>query len=1028
MNLSTWAIRNPVPPIAMFLVLTLLGIVSFLQLPVTRFPNVDVPVINVTVVQPGAAPSDLVSSVTETIEDGLAEVTGVHSISSTVTDSRSVTTVQFDMEVAANVALADVNAAIGQLRGRLPEGITDPVVSRVDFTDLPILTFAVADPTRSIEDLSYFVDDVIIRRLQAEPSIGHVGRIGGADRIIQISLHPERLAAIGITAAEVSRQLRASQVDLSAGRGDLGEQEFSIRALGAAGSIQALEAMPLSLPGGSSVRLADVGRVLDTHAEARDFAMLDGNSVIAFNVFRATGFSDVAAAEAAKAALDDLKADNSGIALTEIEDASIYTLGSYDAAIETLVEGAALAVIVVMIFLWNWRATIITAIALPLSIIPTFLVMNWLGFSLNTVSLLGITLVTGILVDDAIVEIENIVRHIRRGVAPYEAAREAASEIGTAVVAISLTIVAVFVPVSFMSGLAGQYFRQFGLTVAVAVLFSLLVARLVTPMLAAYFLTAESAEKEERDGRLMRGYLAILRWTLRNRLVTLVIGIAIFAASIYSATLLATTLVPNADEGRSNLAITLPPGSTLEETYFAAREITEKLQAIEEVASVFVQGGADGVNDASATIYYIPLKDRTRSASEIAAGLGPVLAGIPDVRMIVLNASNTQDLSVSVLGPSPEAAREGAEQLAEQMRGLDTLTNITSSAGFAKPEVRITPRPELAARLGISTQALAEAISVATLGDVQGNPARFSANGRQISIVVRLDETTRHNLDLLALQPLPTGDGGSIPLGAVAEIGLGSSPATINRFDRQSQVLVSADLAGGAALGPVMKQIEALPIASAMPAGTRLQTTGDAEAMQQVFTSFGMAMGVGLLLVYVILVLLFGSFMTPVTIVLSLPLSIGGAILALYATDNPISLPVLIGFLMLMGIVTKNAIMLVEFAVEGMRSGVEKSAAVMDAAHKRARPIVMTTIAMVAGMAPSALAFGTGGEFRAPMAIAVIGGLVVSTMLSLLFVPSLFSIIDGLRALLGRIFSRLLRFEHAAKSAPLAGSPTEPQP
>ncbi len=666
---------------------------------------------------------------------------------------------------------------------------------------------------------------------------------------------------------------------------------------------------------------------------------------------------------------------------------------------ETLYEGAALAVIVVFLFLKNWRATIITAVALPLSIIPTFIVMNYLGFSLNTVSLLGITLVTGILVDDAIVEIENIVRHIQMGKPAYEASEEAASEIGLTVIAISFTIVAVFAPVSFMSGIAGQYFKQFGLTVAVAVLFSLLVARLITPMMAAYILRDGLAPEEEKDGFIMRSYMRVLKWTLHNRLITLTLGVAIFAASIFSATLLPTEFVPPSDTGRASVSIELPPGSLMNETRAVSRQVTKIIQTVPEVETVFVDG-----QDTQATlrIGFGSKSDRDRSSFEITDELEVLLAPIPDVRLFVLSEGGTRDLSISVLGDKVETTSAAAGALVAAMNDLPEITRASSEASLLRPEIQITPRPQLAAEMGITSAALATTVRIATIGETGGNVAKFNTGERQIPIVVRVAQDVREDLFRMAGLRIPSTTGAPVPLGVVADVALSTGPTSIERYDRQYRTTVEADIADGYLLGPATEAVNALPIAQNMPEGTSIQAGGDAEIMGEVFTQFALAMGAGILLVYVVLVLLFSSFVTPVTILMSLPLAIGGAIFALYLYGSGIGLSVVIGFLMLMGIVTKNAIMLVEFAFEAMKSGIDKNEAMLDAGHKRARPIIMTTIAMTAGMVPSALALGEGGEFRAPMAIAVIGGLLLSTVLSLLFVPSMFSMIDGLKTRIRR--------------------------
>ncbi|MGO4914872.1 efflux RND transporter permease subunit [Pseudogemmobacter sp. W21_MBD1_M6] len=1018
MNMSTWAIRTPVPTLALFLVLCIIGMVSFFGLPVTQFPNIDVPIIKVSVNQSGAAPSEIASQIVKPIESAVFDITGVKHVTAVASDSSAVLTIEFALETNTDRALNDVKDAVAGVRGDLPDSITEPVITRVDVTGAAILTYAVTDPTRSIEELSYFVDDVVARDLQTVKGVGSVVRLGGADREIKVELEPDRLLALGLTPDDVNSQLRAKNIDLGGGRGNLAGQEFSIRALGSADTVAQLAATPLTLPSGRTVRLDQIGAVQDGPAEARAFAMVDGQPVVSFGVFRATGASDLDAANNSKTRLAKINAEYPNADFTLVDDATVYTEGNYRSAMDTLYEGAILAIIVVFIFLKNWRATLITAVALPLSIIPTFFVMNYLGFSLNTISLLGITLVTGILVDDAIVEIENIVRHIQMGKPAFEASEEAATEIGTTVIAISATIVAVFAPVSFMSGIAGQYFKQFGLTVAVAVLFSLLVARLITPMMAAYFLKNNAGHAEPTDGIVMRSYIRILRWTLKHRAITLLGGLAIFGISIFSATLLPSEFIPEADTGRATVSLELPPGSTLDDTRAVSRALSDRLHGIPEVTNIFVDGGSGSISKANLLVNFGQKADRDRSSFAIKDDITALLRDVPDVRVYLIKDNGQRDIEISVLGDTEPAAALAAVTLADEMNGLAMIVNASSSAALTRPEIQITPKPELAAEMGVTAAVLASTIRIATIGDTDANLAKFNTGERQIPITVRVKESIRNDLFKLQGLRLPSTTGKPVPLGVVTDIALSSGPSTIERYDRQYRTTVEADLASGALLGPATKQIEALPSASDMPEGTSIQNAGDAEVMAEVFTSFGLAMGAGILLVYVVLVLLFSSFITPVTILMSLPLAIGGAIFALYLMNYAIGLSVVIGFLMLMGIVTKNAIMLVEFAITSMATGVHKNDAMLDAGHKRARPIVMTTIAMTAGMVPSALAIGTGGEFRSPMAVAVIGGLLLSTLLSLLFVPSLFSVVQGLKT---RMRDAMVRVLGANQPDPKAG-------
>jgi hydrophobe/amphiphile efflux-1 (HAE1) family protein len=1015
-NFSTLSIRHPVPPIAVFLVLVIVGLYSFSRLPVTAMPNIDLPIVQVTIDQPGAAPSELTTQVIQPVEDNIASVTGVRHITSTATDSTAAIVVEFELETDSDRAVNDVKDAVSNVRQQLPESISEPLVRRLDVTGMPILTYAVSDPTQSIEALSKFVDDVIGRELSTVPGVGQTTRIGGAAREIKVELDPDRLLAHGLTAADVSNQLRARNIDLGGGRGDLAGREYSIRALGGADTVAQLAATPISIADGRTIRLDQLGQVIDGPAEERSFALLDGQPVVAFGIYRTTGASDLAAGDGAKERLAQIGERFPNARITLIDDATTYTEASYHSAMETLYEGAALAVVVVFLFLRNWRATLVAAVALPLSIIPTFFVMQWLGFTLNGISLLGITLVTGILVDDAIVEIENIVRHIGMGVPPYEASEEAANEIGLTVIAISFSIVAVFAPVSFMGGIPGQYFKQFGLTVAVSVLFSLLVARIITPMMAAYLMRGTVHGTDERDGFVMRALMRVVGWTMRHRGLTLLTGGAIFAGSIYSATLLPTEFIPVSDIGRSQIEVELPPGATIDNTEDAARSLSARIDEVPEVQSVFVYSDGSDVTEARVMINYGKKETRERSQFVLEEELKNRLSDTPDMRINFQNENGQNDLTINVLGTTEDGAALAAERLAAAMSELPLLESVSTTASLQRPEIQITPRADVAAQLGVSASDMATTLRVATLGDVESNLAKFNAGDEQIPIVVRLNPDAR--ADLMVVQNLRVNSSsGQVPLGAVADVKLSAGATEIGRYDRQFQTTVSANLADGQLLGPVSAQVTQLQERIELPPGTQIQPSGDAEIMGEVFGAFGIAMGAGVMLVYVVLVLLFHNFITPVTILMSLPLAIGGAILALFITGNSISMAVVIGFLMLMGIVTKNSIMLVEFALSAIERGVVKRDAILDAVHKRARPIVMTTIAMSAGMIPSALATGEGGEFRAPMAIAVIGGLLLSTILSLLFVPALFSLIHGAEGRLSGWVSRRIGLNRPRQQA-----------
>jgi hydrophobe/amphiphile efflux-1 (HAE1) family protein len=988
----------------------LLGTLSFKQLPVTRFPNIDIPLISIVITQSGAAPAELETQVTKVVEDSVANITGVKHITSTLTDGTSTTVIEFRLETDTDRALNDVKDVIAKVRGDLPRTIDEPVIERIEVEGQAILTFAATSPGMTLEQLSWHVDDVIKRRLQATKGVGRVERYGGVDREIRVNLDPDKLLAYGISAADVNKQVAATNVDLGSGRGEVGGQEQAIRTLAGARRVAALADAKIILAGGREVRLKDLGTVVDGASEQRSFGRLNGQPVVSFSIFRTKGTSELSVSDAVNKTLKKLQADYPDVKLTKIDDAVSYTRGNYVAAMEALIEGAVLAVLVVLLFLRNLRATLISAVALPLAAIPTFWAISAMGFSLNLVSLLGITLATGILVDDAIVEIENIVRHMHMGKSPYRAALEAADEIGLAVIAITLTIVAIFAPVSFMGGIAGQYFRQFGMTVAVAVLFSLLVARLITPMMAAY-LMRPIEEKPHVDGALMRFYTRFLATTLRWRYLTLVTGVALFSASVYATTLLPTGFLPDEDTSRVVVAVELPPGTQLVETRAKTDEMVKLLRTIPEVSQVFVLGGTSptgqlDVRRASLFVKLVPKTERKLTEKQLKTIIASKLADVPDSRAWYINERGERELSFSMLSRNGDDLNRAIGKVEGALRTVPGFRNVAATGSTDRPEIQIVPRLDAAARLGVAPEKISETIRVATIGDADFNLAKYTVGDRQVPIRVQLDEDTRTDLKRIEQLRVTNDQGKAIPLTAVASVEFGRGPAAIERFDRLRRAVVGVDLDRGVPLSVARERFLKVINDQNLPASVTLQPSGDAEVQDEVANGFITAMGTGILIVLGLLILLFGSVFQPITILLSLPLSFGGVALSLLVTDNSISMPVYIGLLMLMGIVTKNAIMLVDFAIEEIAHGVERREAIIDAGRKRARPIIMTTLAMAAGMLPSAFALGDGGEFRAPMAIAVIGGLLVSTMLSLIFVPSFFTVMDDFGWLMQRIFGR----------------------
>ncbi|PYY88101.1 AcrB/AcrD/AcrF family protein [Pseudomonas sp. TKO26] len=1015
LRLSSWAIRRPIPTLVLFLVLSVGGWLSFLQLPINANPRVEFPVITVLISQVGAAPTELEHSVTLRVERAVSGLAGIRHITSTVADGISVTTVEFQLGTDPGRAANDIRDAIALIRADLPQTIEEPMITRIDVEGGAILNYAVKGSARSLVELSWFVDDQLGRELLAVPGVQKVQRLGGVEREVKVELMAERLQALGITAEQVNGQLVQSNINVPGGRTQLASREQSIRTLGSAPTVQALSDTPIALGEGRWARLGELARVHDGASQARSLARLDGEEVVGFAVFRAKGSSDTRVAAGVETVIQRLQQQHPELEIRQISSSVDYTLASYDAALMTLVEGALLTVLVVLVFLRSWRATLVAAIALPLSILPTFAVIAGFGYSLNSITLLALTLVIGILVDDAIVEIENIERHLDQGKRPYQAAIDASDAIGFAVVAITATLVAVFLPVSFIGGFIGQYFTPFGITVSAAVLASLLVARLVTPLLAAYLLKPKTSGHGPRPvapGGLLGRYLKLLEWALQHRRQSLGLAGLFLVGSFALVPLLPSGFMPVNDLSLSRIDVSLPPGTPLAQTDKALADMARQIRQRPEVLSVFVTAGgedASGATDVASgqlLVRLLPADQRELGQKAFEQSLRPLLNGFADLRYAFRGETAARDLSIILVGPDGAALSQAAHAVQRDMRAIQGIANVQVNEPLPRPELLIQPRVDEAARAGVSAQAIGSVARIAAVGEINAGSARFNFPDRQVPIRVLLPAIEQGDLNALGNLGVSTDRGTVLPLSAVADIGYGSGPARIERFARLRRVSVDADLAG-LTLGAALDAVGQLPALQQLPDGVRNVEYGDAEYMNEMFDKFSMVMGLGIMMVFAVLVLLFRDFLQPLTILTALPLSVGGALGGLLLYGAAIDLPVVIGLLMLMGIVTKNSILMVEFTLEKRRLGVPRQQALIRSGAERARPIVMTTIAMVAGMLPAALGSGADAGFRAPMAVAVIGGLVTSTLLSLVLVPVVFSCMDDLRQWLAPRLARL---------------------
>jgi multidrug efflux pump subunit AcrB len=1009
MNVSAWSIRNPIPSVLLFLMLTLFGLAAFKGMKIQQFMDIDLPTVTVTATLPGAAPGQMETEVARKIENTVATLQGIKHIYTKVQDGTAVVSVEFRIEKPVQEAVDDVRDAVSRIRADLPGELKDPVIAKMSVAGSPILTYTVASSrTDKMDDeaLSWFVDNTVTKAMLAVRGVGAVARVGGATREIRVELDPARLLALRATAADVSRRLRQIQQEASGGRADVGGAEQSVRTIATVQSAEEIGAMEITLADGRRVRLDELADVSDSVAEQRSAALLNGKPVVGFEITRSRGAGEVEVAAGVRAALEKLKAEHPDIVITEAFNFVDPVVENFEGSMALLIEGALLAVLVVWLFLRDARATLVSATALPLSAIPTFGAMYLMGFSLNVVTLLSMSLVVGILVDDAIVEIENIMRHLRMGKTPYQAAMEAADEIGLAVIATTFTLIAVFLPTAFMSGVAGKFFVQFGWTAAIAVFFSLVVARMLTPMMAAYLLRPPKGEN--RAPRWMEIYLGWAAWCLRHRFRTVLAALVFFFGSFALVPLLPTGFLPPDDLSQTQVYLTLAPGSTFKETYALAEQARRIVEQHPHVKMVYtaIGGGASGsdpfmprgaaeVRKATLTINLTPRKQRGGVTKEAVEGqLREALAALPGVQLKVgFGGSSGQKYVLVLASENGPLLAEHARSVERELRTIPGIGSVITTASLTRPELVVRPDFARMADLGVTSAAIADVLRIATAGDYEQSIAKLNLAQRQVPIVVKLPPEARQDLALLERLAVP-GKYGPVMIGNVATLEMTGGPAEIDRYDRLRNINFEIEL-NQQPLGEVEKQALALPSLRNLPPGILQTTVGDAEAMAELFQSFGLAMLTGVLCIYIVLVLLFHDFIQPVTILAALVLSVPGAFLALFVTHSSLSMPSMIGLIMLMGIATKNSILLVDYVVLARREhGLDRWHALLDACSKRARPIVMTTVAMGAGMLPIAIGLGTDPSFRAPMAIVVIGGLITSTFLSLLVIPVVFTYVD----------------------------------
>lgn len=1009
LNVSAYSIKNPLVAILLFVLLTLGGIYGFMKMKVQQFPDIDLPAVVVTVTLPGAAPSQLENDIAKKIENKLTSIEGVSHIRTTLQTGAATIATEFTLEKDIQEAVDDVRSAVGEVRGDLPAAANDPIITKVSTAGFPVVTYSVAANNMSVEDLSWFVDDTITKRLSDIPGVSTVGRIGGLQREITVAADPVTLSGLKFSITQLSQQIAGIQQDSSGGEAEVGKTTQTIRVLGAVERAGELNDLQVAVPTGGTQALGRMAQITDGAADPSSIAKLDGQTVVAFNITRSRGASEVEVMELVDDELAKLTADVGNISIEKVYDRATPIAEDYQASLRMLIEGGLLAVVVVFLFLRNIRATIVAAVALPLSVIPTFLGMYLFDFSLNIISLLALSLVIGVLVDDAIVEVENIIRHLRMGKTPYEAAMEAADEIGLAVVATTFTLIAVFLPTAFMGGIVGQFFRQFGWTAALSIFASLMVARLITPMMAAYILRPEKKHVEKQSA-LMTWYLKIVSWTLHHRWLTMGATLVLFVASLALVKLLPTSFIPDNDIDQTRVAIELTPDVSLADTERVSALASARILAMPEVTNIFTSvgeaqaslssesGGSKAENIASLDIVLAPRAERG-TKQEIERKISKLMTEVPGARFTVgLSSGGESGYNFSLTSTSPQLLEQTVQQIMTEIRGLPSVGAVTSDRSLPRQELTVTPDRLAMADKGVTTQDIATTLRVATVGDYEQRLSKLNLDTRQIPIVVRLPDVAKQNVSqlegLYVPNSLPAGQG--VRVGEVAALDFGTGPAQISRLDRERAISITVQPADGE-LGDLVQAVKSVPTMQQLPPSITIIDQGQAENMADLFSGFIIAMSVGVVCILGVLILLFGRLLQPFTILMALPLSIGGAFVGLVITNSSLSMPSMIGFIMLMGIATKNSILLVDYALIAQRRGLARFEAIIDACHKRARPIIMTTIAMGAGMLP--LVFGWGDAdptFRRPMAAAVLGGLVTSTLLSLVVIPVVYTLMDDL--------------------------------
>lgn len=1017
MKLADVSIRRPVFATMMIMSLIVLGLFSYYKLNVDLYPDVDIPFVVVTTVLPGAGPEQIETDVTKVIEDAVNTVEGVDYIQSTSQENLSLVIIAFKLEINGKDAAQNVREKIAAVRANLPDQIKDPIIQRYDPASLPIMSLTVSGDM-SDKDITTYTKDVIKKRLENIPGVGAANLIGGAEREVQIEVDGARLRAYNLSIQDVIMNVGGQNVEIPGGNVIDGKSQLLVRTMGKYKTVADFNKVIVATPMGKPVYLSDVATVSDGVIEKTSLARTNGKLAVGLNIIKQSGSNTVQVAQAVNKQVEKLKKElPEGVTINVAQDNSIFIKDSINDVLFDILYGGLLAVIVIYLFLANFRATVISGLALPASIIASFILMFALSFTLNMMSLLALSLAVGLLIDDAIVVIENIYRHMSMGETPMEAAKSASEEIGLAVMATTFTIVAVFVPVAFMPGIVGRFFYQFGLTISAAVLVSLFVAFTLTPMLASKWLHREDEENLDKGNFLQRllykfnhsfdklnlRYEKALRWSLNHRKTIIFGSIAIFALSIALMGMLGSQFFPDSDQSQFNVVVEAAPGGSLEQTSLICQQAEEIIRKMPEVTTVLTTIGAnnDPVTKATILVKLVHTKERKKSDKQIMAELRSQFKSIAGAKFSARiqggPGSNDKPVTLSIRGDDINEIQKIADKVEAIVKQTAGAVDVDNSLELSKPEIRLNIDREKASDLAVNPYIIASTVRAMVDGAVA---TQYKEGDEQIDVRVRLKKDERKNINDLTMLTVKSnkkinGQDFLIPITDIATISQDVGPSKINRYARQKEIRVSANLDGrflGDVLGDILKETKKLELKP----GYSINVIGMGQMQEESMNNMMLTLLLAIVFVYIVLAAQFDSFVYPFSIMLALPMSIIGAVLGLLIFKSSLSVMSMIGIIMLMGLVTKNGILLVDYTNVLRERGMSRFDALVKAGPTRLRPILMTTFAMIFGMVPVALALGEGAEFRAPMGQAVIGGLITSTLLTLFVVPVVYSILDDL--------------------------------